>query len=68
MKTIGVSEARERLAEILDDAQGETVCIVRHGKPLAVVVGVEGQELMQVLEQHNRAPASKARRSKNARV
>jgi prevent-host-death family protein len=68
VKTVGVTEARERLAELLDSAQGEAVGIIRHGKPLAVVVGVEGQDLVQVIEQHRRPPGpasvAKPRRQK----
>lgn len=55
MKVVGVDEARASLAEVLAAAQGEPVCITRHGKPLAVVTGVEGAELAQLFAAEHEA-------------
>lgn len=39
MKTVGVSEAKTHLAQLLDDvARGEEVTITRHGQPVARLV------------------------------
>ncbi len=42
--TINVSEARENLARVLDEAQSEAVVLERYGRPAAVVVSVERYE------------------------
>jgi prevent-host-death family protein len=64
MKVVGVEDARAQLAELLQQAQAEPVVITKRGKPLAIVRGVEGQDLVQLIEEHNRAPGPKPRRSK----
>ena len=38
MTTMSVSEARERLAEVIDAAQSEEVVLERYGQPAAVVL------------------------------
>lgn len=45
MKVINIREARAGLSELVDDAQKEPVCLTRHGKPVAVLTGVEGADL-----------------------
>jgi prevent-host-death family protein len=62
VKTVNVTEARERLAEIFGSAQREPVCIIRHGKPLVVVAGVEGQDLAQVFERHGQPARARKRK------
>jgi prevent-host-death family protein len=64
VKIVGVEDARAQLAEVLQQAQAEPVVITKRGKPLALVTGLEGQDLVEVLQQHGSAPAPKARRSK----
>lgn len=61
MKAIGFDKARAELRAILDQAQSEPVCITRHGKPVAVVTGVEGQELEVVLSAPAKAPRKRTR-------
>lgn len=52
MTTFGVSEAREKLAEVIDAAQSEAVVLERHGRPAAVVVSVhEYEKLLDALEE-----------------
>ena len=48
MTSMSVSEARERLAEIIDAAQSEAVVLERYGQPAAVLVSPERYE--QLLE------------------
>lgn len=44
MKTVGVSEAKAHLAQLLDDVErGEEVTITRHGRPVARLVGAKEQ-------------------------
>jgi prevent-host-death family protein len=51
MKVIGLREAKQSLSECIDKAQTERVLITKHGKPAAVVIGVAGQEMEDVLLQ-----------------
>ncbi len=44
MKSISVRELQRRLKEFVDASQGERVVVTRHGKPAAILVGVEGQD------------------------
>jgi antitoxin (DNA-binding transcriptional repressor) of toxin-antitoxin stability system len=50
MKLIGIRDAHRSWATVLSDAQGEPVCVMRHGKPFAVVVGVDGRDVRDVLK------------------
>jgi prevent-host-death family protein len=49
MKLIGLKEAKTNLSAFVDQSQRERILITRRGKPAAVVIGVEGQDLEQVL-------------------
>ena len=51
MKVLGVREAKQTLSECIDQAQKERVLITKHGKPAAVVIGVAGKDLEDVLLQ-----------------
>ncbi len=46
MKTVGLEKAR--LETCIDDAQRERVLITRDGKPLALIVNVEGMDSEQL--------------------
>ncbi len=52
MIEVSVSEARERLAELLGKVQhgGEDVTIKKHGKPVAVLISAEAMEYYERLE------------------
>jgi prevent-host-death family protein len=43
MKTISMKDAREQLANLVEQAQSEPVWLTRHGKPVAMLLGVEGR-------------------------
>jgi prevent-host-death family protein len=45
MKMINIRDARAGLSELVEEAQKGPVCLTRHGKPVAVVTGVEGADL-----------------------
>jgi len=52
MTTMNVSDARERLAEVIDAAQSEAVVLERYGRPAAVLVSVERyEELLDAFEE-----------------
>lgn len=44
MKTVTVRDLQKRVKECVDHAQEDHVVITRHGKPAAVLVGVEGED------------------------
>lgn len=48
---MNISEARERLAEVIDAAQSEAVVLERYGRPAAVLVSVDRyEELLAAVE------------------
>jgi prevent-host-death family protein len=51
-KSLTVSEARDRLAEVIGQVQfgGERVTISKRGKPVAVVVSVEDAAFLEEVE------------------
>jgi prevent-host-death family protein len=49
VKVLGLREAKQTLSECIDKAQKERVLITKHGKPAAIVIGVAGQDLEDVL-------------------
>lgn len=51
MKTVSVRTLQKKVKECIDDAQGDRVVITRHGKPSAVILGVEGQDWETVVLQ-----------------
>ena len=53
MKTVGIREAKASLGAYVARAQHESVLIMKHGKPAALVIGVEGQDLEDVLLTHD---------------
>ena len=44
MKTINVRDLQKKIRRCMDVAQKERVVVTRHGKPLAVLTGVEGYD------------------------
>ena len=51
MKTIPVRDLQKKINECVDQAQIDRVVITRHGKPAAVLVGVEGEDWEDVVLQ-----------------
>ena len=51
MRIIGLRDAKQTLSECIDEAQEERMLITRHGKPAAIVIGVAGQDMEEVLLQ-----------------
>jgi prevent-host-death family protein len=44
MKTVSVRDLQKRVRECVDHAQEDRIVSTRHGKPTAVLVGVEGSD------------------------
>jgi len=51
MKSISVRDLQKKLKECLDTAQEERVVITRHGRPAALLVGIEGEDWETVVLQ-----------------
>ena len=51
MKTVTVRDLQKNVKDCVDKAQDDRVVITRHGRPAAVLVGVEGEEWEAVVLQ-----------------
>ncbi len=51
MKTINVRDLQKRIRQCVDLSQREHVVVTRHGRPAAIVIGVEGKDWEDVLLQ-----------------
>ena len=51
MKTISVRDLQKNVKESVDESQKDRVIITKHGKPTAVLVGVEGKDWEDVFLQ-----------------
>jgi prevent-host-death family protein len=51
VKTISVRDLQKNVKESVDESQKDRVIITRHGKPTAVLVGVEGKDWEDVFLQ-----------------
>ena len=49
MKSITVRDLQKKVKECVDDSQEDRVVITRHGKPAAVLIGVEGEDWESVV-------------------
>ncbi len=49
MKLIGLKEAKTTLSACVAESQHQRVLITRRGRPAALVIGVEGQDLEEML-------------------
>ena len=51
MKTVTVRELQKKIRECVDAAQRDRIVITRHGRPAAVVIGVQGYDWEDVVLQ-----------------
>ncbi len=49
MKLVGLRDAKQRLNALVAHAQRERVLLTRHGRPAALLIGVEGQDLETIV-------------------
>jgi len=49
VRIVPLAEAKNELSAYVDRAQGDQVLITRHGKPAAIMIGVEGEDLEDLL-------------------
>ncbi len=55
MKTVNVRELQKKIKEYIDVSQKDRVVLTRHGRPSAVLVGVEGEDWETVVLETNAA-------------
>jgi prevent-host-death family protein len=58
IKTVNARDLQKRINECVDISQQDKVVITRHGKPAAVLVGVEGKDWADVACKPRRASGS----------
>ena len=51
MKTVSVRDLQKNVNECVDASQEDRVVITRHGRPAAVLVGVEGEDWEDIVLQ-----------------
>jgi prevent-host-death family protein len=51
LKTVSVRDLQKKVKECVEESQIDRVVITRHGKPTAVLVGVEGNDWEDVVLQ-----------------
>jgi prevent-host-death family protein len=49
MKPISLTEAKAALNALVESAQAEGILLLKHGKPVALLFGVEGVDLVEAL-------------------
>lgn len=53
MKLVAMHEAKAKLSEYIAASQKDRVLITSHGRPAAIVIGVEGEELEDLMTRAN---------------
>jgi prevent-host-death family protein len=53
MKVVPLGEAKNELSTYVDAAQSDRVLITRHGKPAVIMIGVEGEEMEDLMTRAN---------------
>jgi prevent-host-death family protein len=49
MKTVTLRDAKQQLSEYVSKSQKDKILITKHGKPAAIVWGVEGKDFEDIL-------------------
>lgn len=49
MKVVTLGKARNELTTCVNESQSDRILITRHGRPAAVIIGVEGESIEDVL-------------------
>lgn len=62
MKTVPLRNIKQELSSYVDYAQKEFVLVTRHGRPAAIVLGVEGRDFEDIFYMTNRGFWSTIRR------
>jgi len=59
MVAIGVGEIRDNLTSCLREAQTEPILLMRYGKPIAVIYGVKGKSISEVIREADQKKSKK---------
>ncbi len=49
MKVVALGQAKNQLSAYVERAQNDRILITRHGRPAAILIGVEGEEIEDLL-------------------
>ena len=49
MKVVPLGEAKNSLSAYVEDAQHDRILVTRHGKPAALIIGVEGESFEDLM-------------------
>jgi prevent-host-death family protein len=49
MKVVALGKAKNELSACIDEAQRDRILITRHGRPVALILGVEGEEFEDLM-------------------
>lgn len=49
MKVVALGQAKNELSAYVDQAQHDRVLVTRHGRPAAIIIGVEGEEFEDLM-------------------
>ena len=49
MKVVALAKAKNELSAYVEEAQRGRVLVTRHGKPAALIIGVEGEEFEDLM-------------------
>ncbi len=49
MKVVALGQAKNALSAYVEEAQRDRVLVTRHGKPAALIIGVEGEEFEDLM-------------------
>ena len=59
---MAIREAKARLSEAIDSSQDAYVLVTRHGRPVAILIGVDGVNLIEAVAMGDQL-RSRAKRS-----
>ena len=49
MKVVALGKAKNELSAYVEEAQRDRVLVTRHGRPAALIIGVEGEEFEDLM-------------------
>ena len=50
MKVVALGRAKNELSAYVDEAQSDRVLVTRHGRPAAIIIGVEGEDFEDLID------------------
>jgi antitoxin (DNA-binding transcriptional repressor) of toxin-antitoxin stability system len=56
IRVITISVAQATLAKLADESQQRPICLTRYGRPVALLIGVAGQDLIGLIQRWQAPP------------